>query len=81
MIRRSGPARSATAAESILVGVSAAEWVPPNADIEDLQTRSSPAAEMPPQRNRALAVGASQVAPFRMRDAYAQLCQPHHRGY
>jgi uracil-DNA glycosylase len=37
MIRRSGPARSATAAESILVGVSAAEWVPPNADIEDLR--------------------------------------------
>jgi hypothetical protein len=49
---------------------------PPNADIENLQTRSSPAAEMPPQRSRAWAVGASQVAPFRMRDAYAQLCQP-----
>jgi uracil-DNA glycosylase len=37
MIRRSGPAPSATAAESILVGVSAAEWVPPNADIEELR--------------------------------------------
>ena len=37
MIRPPGPARSATAAESILVGVSAAEWVPPNADIEELR--------------------------------------------
>src|ERR671911_3075346 len=37
MIRPPGPARSAMAAESILVGVSAAEWVPPNADIEELR--------------------------------------------
>src|SRR5918994_7252143 len=37
MIRPRGPARSAMAAESILVGVSAAEWVPPNADIEELR--------------------------------------------
>jgi uracil-DNA glycosylase len=37
MIRPRGPARSATTAESILVGVSAAEWVPPNADIEELR--------------------------------------------
>src|SRR5215203_5407327 len=37
MIRPRGPAPSAMAAESILVGVSAAEWVPPNADIEELR--------------------------------------------
>src|SRR5215204_7035520 len=37
MIRPRGPARSAMAADSILVGVSAAEWVPPNADIEELR--------------------------------------------
>jgi uracil-DNA glycosylase len=37
MTRRSGPALSATAAETILVGVGAAEWVPRNADIEELR--------------------------------------------
>ena len=38
MIHRRGPARWVTTADLILVGVTAAEWVPPDADIDQLRS-------------------------------------------